>query len=279
MRGQESLDRRADDRGDWLDETFAAADHELAAELRRAIDRHELELVFEPVVALASGAMVGAETRVRWRHRRRGLLRSEEFLPLAERTGLSLPLGEWLIEQACRRLAFWQRTETVDHGFWLSVDLTKKQLDDPGLPRRLAACSMDSGCRHGSLVLELTERWPAGRPGMVALPDVGIRLAVDGFGAGCSSIALLRELAPELIKIDRSFVRGVPASRVDTRLVRSLLVLGEAFGAIVVAEGVETRAQADCLRRLGCELGQGFYLSPPLSEAELLAFALASVAA
>lgn len=279
MRRQGPFEGRSEAGGDWLDETFAAADHELAGELRRAIDRCQLELVFEPVIALGSGALVGAESRVRWRHPRLGLLRKEEFLPLAERTGLSLPLGDWLLEQACRRLGFWQRTGAVDDGFWLSVELTTRQLDDPGLPQRLAECSMASGCRNGSLVLELTERWPAGRPGMGAIPDLGIRLAVDAFGTGCSSVALLRELAPELVKIDRSFVRGLPASRVDTKLVHSVLVLGKAFGAIVVAEGVETRGQADCLRLLGCDLAQGFYLSPPLSEAELLAFALASVAA
>ncbi|HEX2163816.1 MAG TPA: EAL domain-containing protein [Thermoanaerobaculia bacterium] len=279
MTSDETQDRRSDAAGDWLDATFSAADHELASGLRRAIGRHELELAFEPVVGLDDGRPVGAEALVRWRHPRRGLLRSDELLPLAERTGLILPLGDWLFEQVCRRRAFWQRTGAVDDGFWLAVRLSSTHLDDALLCQRIATVLARSGCRREALVLELSDPWPARRPGMAALQELGIRLAVDELAAGRSSVAALRELAPELIKIDPGFVRGLTTGGVDARLVGSVLVLAEAFGSIVVAQGVETRAQAARLRQLGCSLAQGFHFSPPLSEAELLALALTRVAA
>lgn len=264
---------------EWLDEAFAPSDRELARELGRAIGRGDLELVFQPIFDLAGGTMVGAETLVRWRHPSRGFQRPEELLPLAERAGLILPLGEWLLAQACERLAFWQRTAAVGSGFWLSVDLTPRQIEDAGLASRLAGWLGESGLRSGSLVLELTEPWPARRPGMVSLHDLGIRLTVDEGCDGGAPLATLRELAPELVKLDSSFVRGLARSDVDVKLMHSLLLLAHAFDSVVVADGVETRAQLDCLRRLGCPLAQGFFLSPPLGEAELLALAVTVVAA
>jgi diguanylate cyclase (GGDEF)-like protein len=231
-------------------------------ELRRALERGELRVHYQPIVDLGTGRALGVEALVRWEHRERGLVPPSEFIPLAEETGLVVPLGRWVLDEACRALS------ALPERLNLSVNLSGRQLLQPEfcseLKEMLARCRIEPS----RLRLELTESMLIGNgaaalAALTQLRGAGVRLCIDDFGTGYSSLSYLHELPIDALKIDRSFVGAMGEDERKIKIVQSILLLGKGLGIDVVAEGVETAQQADLLRRLGCERAQGYFFARP----------------
>lgn len=244
----------------------------LEGELRRALEHDALELHYQPIVDLADRRMTGAEALLRWRHPRLGSVSPHETIPLAERSGLMPALGRWVLERACR-----QRAEWAEQGLTLpiTINVSAQQLTD----ERFALAVLDAVERYGidpqTLCLEMDERVfvePAGttRTVLESLRGFGAYVAIDDFGSGYSSLARLRGLPVEVVKIDGEFVSGLGTDPGDSAIVASIMSLAHAMGLHVIAEGVETEQQARELRALGCPVAQGFLFAPPLKPADLL---------
>ena len=243
---------------------------EMKAELGRAIDEDQLVLHYQPVVDLATGRISEVEALVRWRHPRRGLLAPAAFIPLAEQTGLIIPLGRWVLDAAVGQLSRWT-DRPGGHQLVLAVNLSVRQLQQDGIVEDV----LDVLDRHGvaaeRLVVEVTESMLVEDSSVAAkrideLRSAGVSLAVDDFGTGYSSLATLERFGIDYIKIDRSFVERLGAGG-EPDLVRTIVDLARQRGARTVAEGIEGNAQLVQLRSLGCDLGQGFYFSEPLEAA------------
>ncbi len=239
---------------------------ELEADLHSALERSEFILHFQPIVDLQSRRIVGAEALVRWLHPQRGMLSPLEFIPLAEETGLIVPLGRWVLEEACRTIAAHSRR---DPGIHVSVNLSARQLQESDLVETVAAALREAGLPPDRLVLEVTESLimvdPRTMiPRMRALRDLGVRIAIDDFGTGYSSLAYLQNLPVDILKIDRSFIHGPTLAPGLSPLARGIVDLGRAMRLVMVAEGIELAEQADALKLSGCELGQGFFLARPM---------------
>jgi len=240
--------------------------------LRRALARRELRVVYQPTVELASGKMVGVEALLRWEHPERGLLVPGEFIDVAEETGLIVPIGKWVIEQACRQAQRWQENRPRDDFPFVSVNLSSRQLDSPPLIGDIAGIIDQTGIDPTVLGLEITEsvvmRDPeASTIALQALKGLGVRLAVDDFGTGYSSLAYLRRFPVDLLKVDRTFVSGLddPDQDGDRAIVAAVVSLAHSLGLRAIAEGVETAEQLAELRSLGCDMAQGFLVAKPLS--------------
>ena len=247
------------------------------AELRDALDRDELELHYQPIVAVDDGRPVGMEALVRWRHPRRGLLPPIEFVPLAEDSGLVIPLGWWVLGQACRDAARWRRELPVGEELFVSVNMAASQLNLPDVAERVALVLAETGLDPTGLRIEVTETGvvadadtAAGR--LAELTARGVGVAIDDFGTGYSSLLQLRRFPVRAIKIDRAFVGAMIEEPDDAAIVAASLSLALAMDLTVVAEGVETAAQCQALQRLGCPLGQGYLWSPPLPASRLEAW-------
>jgi diguanylate cyclase (GGDEF)-like protein/PAS domain S-box-containing protein len=241
----------------------------LEAELRRALERQEFVVHYQPIVKLESGEVIGAEALVRWQHPTRGLVPPLEFIPLAEETGLIVPLGAWILRQACRQLAEWQRLRGGGDPFVMNVNLSSRQLVREAIADEVAAAIDESGIRASWLVLEVTETVLMADPVVAAtalghIRDLGVRVALDDFGSGYSSLSHLRRFPIDIVKIDKSFVDDVAADGVESAIARSIIDLGRAMQIDTVAEGIEADEQAEALRALGCEYGQGYYFARPL---------------
>jgi diguanylate cyclase (GGDEF)-like protein len=242
---------------------------ELEDALRQAVERSELRVHYQPQVTLdGETGLSGFEALVRWEHPQRGLIDAVEFVALAESTGLIVPIGQWVLGQALRQVARWRESRP---GLTVSVNLSARQLADPGLVASLATAIRDSGADPGVLYLEVTEDTMQKDPELAermleAFSQLGVKLAVDDFGTGHSSLQSLRHLPLEAIKIDPSFVAGLGANPDDAALLGALVELGHALGVTVVAEGVETDTQLAHLRDLGCDGAQGYLFSRPLPE-------------
>ena len=240
--------------------------------LRRALTRHELRVVYQPTVSLASGLIVGVEALLRWEHPERGLLVPSEFIDVAEETGLIVPIGTWVVEQACRQAERWQANADGDPLF-VSVNLSGRQLDTSTLIDNVADILERTGLDSGLLGLEITEsvvmRDPeASTTALRKLKDLGVRIAVDDFGTGYSSLAYLRRFPVELLKVDRAFVDGLggdPGDVEDRAIVEAVVSLAHTLGMKAIAEGVETAEQLAELRAMGCDMAQGFLISRPLT--------------
>ncbi|MGZ3184653.1 MAG: EAL domain-containing protein [Telluria sp.] len=261
----------------------AAAHERLVLERRlwTALEQAEFELWLQPQVALASGALIGAEALLRWRHPERGLVPPDRFIPLAEETGLILPLGEWVIAEAARHAAGWRAAGLS--GLRIAVNLSARQCHGETLLPCLdavVAAGLDPSC----LELEITESAAMQDPERTRALVDGLRarrmhVAIDDFGTGYSSLAYLKLFAINRIKIDRGFVKDIETDPNDAAIVAATVGLAHALGLEVIAEGVETVAQADFLRAQGCDEAQGYLFARPLPPAEFLAFALARRAA
>ncbi|MFY9550167.1 MAG: EAL domain-containing protein [Thermoanaerobaculia bacterium] len=247
----------------------------LEADLRRALERHELLLYYQPIVDLGSSRIVGAEALVRWRHPLRGMLSPADFIPLAEESGQIVPIGRWVLEEACRTIGALSRGGPPIH---ISVNLSARQLQEADIVEQVAAALRAGGIGPERLVLEVTESLIMVEPRtmiprMRALRELGVRLAIDDFGTGYSSLAYLQNLPVDILKIDRSFILLPGPAAELSALARGIVDLGRAMQLVMVAEGIERGEQADALRTVGCELGQGYFLARPMEEkafAELL---------
>jgi diguanylate cyclase (GGDEF)-like protein/PAS domain S-box-containing protein len=237
--------------------------------LRHALERGEFRLVYQPVVSLPGDMPVGVEALLRWEHPERGTLSPTEFIPAAEETGLVVPIGAWVLEEAVRQLATWRRQLPGGTNLFMAVNLSPRQLLSGDL---LARCRDATAGQHipaDALCLEITEGAvmqdvDVSIPILRKISDSGIRIAVDDFGAGYSSLAYLKRLPVRTLKIDRSFVDGLPHDVDDSAIVRAIVSLGYALGLELCAEGVETPAQRAELVGLGCHLGQGYLWAPAM---------------
>jgi diguanylate cyclase (GGDEF)-like protein len=243
----------------------------LAAELRRAIEDEQLVLHFQPKADLRSGIVVGVEALVRWEHPNRGVVPPNDFIPVAERTGLIKPLSRHVLAAAIRQCGAWNDAGGNLH---VAVNLTIPDLLDLELPDYIVGLLEDAGVRPDQLELEITESTILADPFRVRqvlsrFNEMGVTLAIDDFGTGYSSLAYLRRLPVQTIKIDRSFVMGMCDDESDATIVRSTVDLARNLGLNVVAEGVESREIWDALRALGCSLAQGYFISRPVPADEL----------
>jgi EAL domain-containing protein (putative c-di-GMP-specific phosphodiesterase class I) len=246
----------------------------LVGELRRGIDEKELELHYQPKVDLVTRDVMGVEALARWQHPRRGLLFPDEFISLAEHTGLIRPLTLHLLEQALGQCRAW-REEGFEFG--VAVNLSMQNLLDLQFPDDLAALLGKSGVPPASLELEITESTIMGEPRramsvLTRLSSMGVRLTIDDFGTGYSSLSYLKQLPVSTIKIDKSFVIPMMESEDDAVIVQSTIDLGRNLGLSVVAEGVETQAAMDRLTALRCDIAQGYHLSRPVPPNDLVAW-------
>jgi EAL domain-containing protein (putative c-di-GMP-specific phosphodiesterase class I) len=243
----------------------------LLAELRRAIAADELVLHYQPKVALRTGAVIGVEALVRWQHPTRGLLPPDQFVPLAERTGAVADLTRWVVDAAVVQHAAW-REEGVE--LPIAVNLAAANIVDVTLPDAIADVLSRHGVAGEQLECEISEhtvRADPVRAGEVLdrLRALGVRLSLDDFGTGRSSLAYLKRLPLDEVKIDRSFVSGMTEDENDAVIVRSTIDLARNLGLSVVAEGVESAEIMAALERLHCDVAQGYHLSRPLPAAEL----------
>ncbi|PZS06556.1 MAG: hypothetical protein DLM64_16300 [Solirubrobacterales bacterium] len=241
----------------------------LEGSLRAALDHGQLRVHYQPRVSInGDTGLVGFEALVRWQHPERGLISPSEFLPLAEETGLIVPIGEWVIEEALEQVRRWRQSRP---GMTISVNVASRQLATPDLVANLERALHTAGADPGVLWLEVTEDTVQENPVVVAsalagLHGLGVNLALDDFGVGHTSLQSLRELPVNMIKIHQSFIAALDAEPDDSALVGALVELGHALGLTVIAEGVETDVQLAHLRELGCDGAQGFLFSQPVPE-------------
>jgi diguanylate cyclase (GGDEF)-like protein/PAS domain S-box-containing protein len=230
--------------------------------LREALGTDQLRVVYQPIIALETGKRVGLEALLRWDHPGLGPVSPLEFIPVAEDTGLIMPIGEWVLREACATLA------RIDNDVTISVNLSPRQLMQQDLPKIVGATLLESGVEPRRLVLELTESILVEESAPVEvtlreLKKLGVRLALDDFGTGYSALGYLKRFPFDIVKVDRSFVRGLGEDAGDSAIVGAVLGMARALGMEVVAEGIETETQLACLTELGVEYGQGFYLARP----------------
>ena len=247
---------------------------EIEADLRRALDRGELRLQYQPIVALDTGKISGVEALVRWPHPQRGLLPPSTFIPIAEETGLIRELGRQVLAVACTQARRWQVRHPYDPPLTVSVNLSPRQLHADGLISHVTDALEMSGLPASTLVLEITEgAMMHDTDGTVhklqALKALGVRLAVDDFGTGYSSLSYLQRFPIDILKIDRAFVAAIESDDDKSSLVRAIVSLAKTMQLQAVAEGIETRTQAEILTGLGCDLAQGYYLARPMPAADL----------
>jgi diguanylate cyclase (GGDEF)-like protein/PAS domain S-box-containing protein len=262
-------------------ELFEPAMHEhavhrlqIAADLRRGMASGQLEVFYQPIVNAATATACGAEALVRWHHPTRGLVSPVEFVPVAESTGLIVPLGKWVLAEACRQAQTWRLAGLFGADFYISVNLSARQLQDPRLIDDVAEVLKDSGLPPRSLVLEVTEstvmeNFDTALARLGALKDLGLRLAVDDFGTGHSSLSQLRNLPVDVVKIDKSFIDRITLDAAGAAMVRSVIELGHALGLTSIAEGVEEPDQLALLDHLGCDHIQGYLYAKPMPGSEI----------
>jgi diguanylate cyclase (GGDEF)-like protein len=241
--------------------------------LRQSIKTGDLRVHYQPIVTLADGQVLGHEALVRWAHPTRGLLGPDEFISIAEETGLIVPLGTWVLQQACRQAELFRARNPAWSRLTMSVNLSGGQLGQPDLTGIVASALHDSGLKPGYLQLEMTESVlmddaAATITILKSLKGLGVRLGVDDFGTGYSSLAYLRRFPVDVLKIDRSFVNGLGKDLEDSAVVAAIISLADTLGFTTIAEGVETRLQRDCLIALGCSRAQGYFFARPVSAPE-----------
>ncbi len=243
-------------------------------DLRRAIERGELRLEYQPVVSLRNFAIVGVEALLRWRHPQRGEIPPSEFIPIAEENGLIEPIGRWVLEQACRQAAQWYEARPDAAPLTMSVNLSAVQVTRRSLPDTVGGILRSTGLDPACLCLEITEtvmvRDAEGLgEALEALKSLGVRLVLDDFGTGYSSLSYLTRLPLDVLKVDRSFVDGLGSEPRDTAITETIIAMSRALSLDVVAEGVETAEHVRELSRLGCGLAQGFHFSRAVPPEEI----------
>jgi diguanylate cyclase (GGDEF)-like protein/PAS domain S-box-containing protein len=244
-------------------------------DLRHALENEEeLWVAYQPIVELVTGGLAGFEALVRWKHPERGNIPPVDFIPIAENTGLIVALGAWVLRQACQALADWQELrEPGSAPLFMSVNLSTRQLNDPDFARSVRECMRETGVESAWLKLEITESAVMDRADhaikvLAELKAMGIKLSLDDFGTGYSSLSYIHKLPVQTLKVDRSFVSVMHESEENRGIVRIIIDLARLFGFDVVAEGIETEADAHLLRALACDYGQGYLYARPMAPAE-----------
>ncbi|HEX3607055.1 MAG TPA: EAL domain-containing protein [Candidatus Dormibacteraeota bacterium] len=252
---------------------------EVAARLRQALVRGELFLEYQPVIRLSTGGVRGVEALVRWRDPERGVVSPAEFIPVAEDTGLIVPLGEWVLAEACRQVRVWEAGGAVGGGerLALSVNISPRQLREPDFVAVVARVLDATGFDPAQLVLELTESavldgFARCVESLEQLRALGIRIAIDDFGSGYSSLGYLRDLPLDTVKIDRRFIAGIGEDAAGRELTLAIVRLVDTLGLPTIAEGMETAGELDYVRALGIDFAQGYFLSRPLSAPAMAQF-------
>jgi len=241
----------------------------MEAQLRDAIPADGIRADFQPIFDVRTRRLYGFEALARWTDSERGIITPSQFIPLAEETGLILPLGKRVLETACAQLSRWRRSQRCSEGLCVHVNVSGVQLSQNGFASQVLDVIENAAVPSGALTLELTEnilvdRLNAMLPNLRKLRENGVRISIDDFGIGYSSLSALDELPIDEFKIDRSFVQRLAAGRSEA-VVNAILVLGRSLGKDVIIEGIETTAQLDRLIKLGCDRGQGFLLGAPVS--------------
>jgi diguanylate cyclase (GGDEF)-like protein/PAS domain S-box-containing protein len=241
--------------------------------LRKALKNGELYLLYQPQIDVRSGDIVGVEALVRWRHPERGIISPTEFIPLAEETGLIMPIGEWVLRTACHQAKAWQRP--AHRSIRMAVNLSAKQFNDENLTQIVVSALHDTGLDPRLLELELTEGtlMDDARATMVTLEQlraIGVHLSIDDFGTGYSSMNYLKRFDVRTLKIDKSFINGLPQDSENAAITRAIIAMAHGLKMVVVAEGVETDEQLELLQEYGCDLVQGFYLGHPSPHESIL---------
>jgi diguanylate cyclase (GGDEF)-like protein len=242
---------------------------EMERDLRRAVERRELFLQYQPIVSLDTGTVRGFEALVRWQHPERGLIPPAKFIPVAEETGMIIPIGLWVLGEACRQIRRWQGLCPADEPLTMNVNLSGKQFMQPDLLEQIEAVLRETGLDPRSLKLEITEsvvmeNIETATRTLERLRALGVELSIDDFGTGYSSLSYLQRFPVSTLKIDRSFVSRMTESDGTAEIVRTIMRLAQNLGMDVVAEGVETECQRAQLSALECEFGQGYYFSRPM---------------
>ncbi|GIH93761.1 hypothetical protein Psi01_43910 [Planobispora siamensis] len=260
----------------WYSESMdaRAVEHaRMGADLQRALARGELFLLYQPVVTLPHGDVYGVETLVRWRHPERGLVSPAEFIPVAERNGMIVQIGDWVLREACRQMVEWQRDYGVAAPSRVAVNVSARQLREPAFAQTVADVLAETGLRPSDLLVEITETAVFdGGPAVEtvqAIQSLGVAIALDDFGTGHSSLGLLRTCPVDILKVDKLFVDGVAGTAEEAAIATSIAQIAHALGLGAVAEGVETTAQAAKLYQMGYRLAQGFHFARPLSPGDL----------
>ena len=248
----------------------ALARLQLETDLRRAVELAEFRLHYQPVVSLRTGRVTGFEALVRWEHPERGLVQPADFIPVAEETGLIVPMGRWVLFEACRQAREWQSLYPREEPLSISVNLSARQFSQPGLVDQISQALEATGVAPASLRLEITEAAiiDKGRYGLTILNqlrELGVKIYLDDFGTGYSSLSYLHGLPIDAIKIDRAFIGSMETNEDNLRLVKTILALAEIVGIRAEAEGISTAEQLRELRSLNCEQGQGYLFSAPIT--------------
>lgn len=245
----------------------------LENDLKKAVEVGEFEPYYQPIVSMSTGRIVGFEALIRWNHPVQGLVSPARFIPLAEETELIIPIGEFMLEQACKQVAIWQRRFPEHRALTMSVNMSVVQMTRPGIASEIMSILSASQIAPETLKIEITESGLMNNVGRASellsdLEETGVSLMIDDFGTGYSSLSHLHQFPFHYLKIDRSFVSTMERKQENTELVRSIISMAHTLDKQVVAEGVETEAQLAQLRQLGCEFAQGYFLSRPLPAAQ-----------
>jgi EAL domain-containing protein (putative c-di-GMP-specific phosphodiesterase class I) len=243
-------------------------------ELRRALERDELELHFQPVVDLPSGRVRGVEALVRWQHPERGLLLPRQFLPVAEETGLVVDIGDWVLRQACAEASDWAVDPISGEPIPVYINLSARQLVDAGLVDHVREVIDLTGVEPAAVHLEITENAlledaHTTKSVLLELRDLGVGLALDDFGTGFSSLSYLKHFPVDALKIDKTFVDGLGRDSGDAAITAAIVDVAQRLGLVTVAEGVERTDQAEWLTALGCDFAQGYHFARPMTAGEL----------
>jgi diguanylate cyclase (GGDEF)-like protein/PAS domain S-box-containing protein len=280
LRDADTAMYRAKERGRARHALFDTAMHaqavhrlQIEADLRRAVERGEMQVYYQPIVSLASGRITGVEALARWNHPERGWVAPSEFIAVAEDTGLIVPLGRWVLREACFEVASWTKRLGQAHACLLSVNISSKQLGQPDLVQQIGGILLETGLPGEQLQLEITESAILDHPDAAKvvlhrLKDLGVKLSMDDFGTGYSSLAYLQRFPIDALKIDRSFIQHLGVEKAidgdDARIARTIVTIGRNLELDVVAEGVETEPQLALLRSIDCDFAQGFFFSRPI---------------
>jgi diguanylate cyclase (GGDEF)-like protein len=254
---------------------------EVEAELRRALDRGERRLFYQPIVDLSTSHVTGVEALIRWQHPQRGLLGPDVFIPVAEDTGLIEPIGRWVITEACAQVQRWNAEPQRSTPVFVSVNVSPRQLRDPQIVDDVAASLAVTGAQPGWITLEITEGammqdTEVALGHLRALKALGVQLAVDDFGTGYSSLSYLQRFPIDVLKIDQSFVTGIDQGPEESALARAIVRLAQSLRLVAVAEGVENERQAELLRQLGCQRAQGYLYAHPSPADDITALLFAA---